>query len=83
MKNFVPEFERESSSYRIQKQAAMGRKWIQVQRGVLYSGCRVFNNLPVQIKSHFENLRNFKKILKNYLIEHFLYSLEEYYHLAA
>jgi hypothetical protein len=52
------------------------------QRGVLYSGCKVFNNLPAQIKSHFDNLRNFKKILKNYLIEHSLYSLEEYYHLA-
>jgi hypothetical protein len=50
---------------------------------VLYSGCRVFNNLPVQIKSHFENLRNFKKILKNYLTEHSLYSLEDYYHLAV
>jgi len=54
-----------------------------VQRGVLYSGCKVFNNLPVQIKSHFENLRNFKKVLKNYLIEHSLYSLKEYYYLTA
>jgi len=27
-----------------------------VQRGVLYSGCKIFNKLPVQIKSHFENL---------------------------
>jgi hypothetical protein len=35
-----------------------------VRRGVLYSGCKVFNNLPAQIKSHFDNLRNFKKILK-------------------
>jgi hypothetical protein len=50
-----------------------------VQMGVLYSGCRVFNNLPVQIKSHFENLRHFKKVLKNYLIEHSLY----YYQLKA
>jgi hypothetical protein len=39
-----------------------------VQRGVLYSGCKVFNNLPVQIKSHFENLRNFKKVLKIILL---------------
>jgi hypothetical protein len=54
-----------------------------VQRGVLYSGCRVFNNLPAQIKSHFNNLQNFKKMLKNYLIEHSLYSLEEYYHLTV
>ena len=54
-----------------------------VQRGVLYSGCKVFNDLPVQIKCHFENLQNFKKILKNYLIEHSLYGLEEYYYLTA
>jgi hypothetical protein len=54
-----------------------------VQRGVLYSGCKVFNNLPTHIKSHFENIRQFKKILKNYLIEHSLYSLEEYYQLTA
>jgi hypothetical protein len=54
-----------------------------VQRGALYSGCRVCNNLPVQIKSHFENLRHFEKVFKNYLIEHSLYSLEEYYQLTA
>ena len=54
-----------------------------VQRGVLYSGCKIFNNLPTQIKSHFENLRNFKKILKNYLVDHSLYSLEEYYYLTV
>ena len=54
-----------------------------VQRGVLYSGCKIFNNLPTQIKSHFKNLRNFKKIIKNYLIDHSLYSLEEYYYLTA
>ena len=41
-----------------------------VQRGVLYSGCRVFNSLPAHIKSCSENSRHFKKILKNYLIEH-------------
>ena len=32
-----------------------------VQRGVLYSGCRVFNKLPVRIKSLSENPRHFKK----------------------
>jgi hypothetical protein len=54
-----------------------------VQRGVLHSGCRVFNQLPAYIKSHFENLRHFKKILKNYLIECSLYSLQEYYQLTT
>lgn len=50
-----------------------------VQKCVLYSGCKIFNSLPVYIKTHFENTRHFIKLLKNYLIEHSLYSLEEYY----
>jgi hypothetical protein len=53
-----------------------------VQRGVLYSGCTVFNSLPAYIKSHSEISRHFKKILKNYLIEQSIYSLEEYYQLT-
>ena len=38
-----------------------------VQRGVLYSGCKVYNSLPIHIKSHSENSRHLKKILKNYV----------------
>ena len=33
-----------------------------VQRSVLCSGWKIFNNLPLQIWSHFEDLRFFKKI---------------------
>jgi hypothetical protein len=44
---------------------------------------KVFNNLPTQIRSQFGNLRQFKKILKNYLTEHSLYSLDEYHQLTA
>jgi hypothetical protein len=54
-----------------------------VQKGVLHSGCKMFNSLPVYIKTHLENTRHSKKILKNYLIEHSLYSMDEYYHLTA
>ena len=50
-----------------------------VQRGVLYSGCKIFNNLPPQIKGQFFNLSSFKKKLKSFLIEHSVYSLAEYY----
>jgi len=50
---------------------------------VVHSGCKMFNSLSVYIKTHFENTRHFKKILKNYLIEHSLYSMDEYYHLTA
>ena len=54
-----------------------------VQKLVLYSGCKMFNTLPVYIKTHFENTIHFIKLLKNYLIEHSLYSLKEYYHLTV
>jgi len=53
-----------------------------VRSGVLYSGCIVYNSLPTHIKSHSENSRHFKKILKSYLIEHSVCSLEEYYQLT-
>jgi len=43
----------------------------------------MFNILPLYIKTHFENTRDLKKILKNYLIEHSLYSMDEYYHLTV
>ena len=54
-----------------------------VQRGVLYSGCKIFNNLPLQIRSHFEDLRFFKKKLKSFLIDQSLYSIVEYYQLTS
>ena len=53
-----------------------------VQRGVLYSGCKFCKSLPIHIKSHSENSQYFKKILKNYLTEHSVYSFEEYYQLT-
>ena len=53
-----------------------------VQRGVLYSGSRIFNHLPLQIKNHSGNLKSFKRKLKNFLVEHALYSLDEFYQLT-
>ena len=49
-----------------------------VQKGVLYSGCKICN-LPPHIKDHSEDLKYFKSKLKGFLIEHILYSLEEFY----
>ena len=54
-----------------------------VQKGVLYSGFKIFNNLPLQIRSHFEDLRFFKKKLKSFLIGQSLYSIVEYYQLTS
>ena len=54
-----------------------------VQRGVLYSGSKIYNNLPPHIKDHSEDLKYFKSKLKSFLIEHTLYSLEEFYQVTS
>ena len=50
-----------------------------VQKGVLYSGSKIYNNLP----PHIEGLKYFKSKLKGFLIEHTLYSLEEFYQVTS
>ena len=50
-----------------------------VQRGVLYSGSKIYNCLPLNIKAHSNNTKCFKVALKKYLIEHVFYSLDEYF----
>jgi hypothetical protein len=50
-----------------------------VQKGVIHSGCKIFNHLPLSIKEHFYNPKHFKKLLKNYLMERSFYSLDEFY----
>ena len=52
-----------------------------VQRGVLYSGCKVFNKLPTHTKNLLDNPRHLKKRLKSYLLDLTLYRLEEFYQL--
>ena len=53
-----------------------------VQKGVLYSGSKLFNNLPLEIKSLSGDVKHFKIKLKSLLIDHMLYSLDEYYQLT-
>jgi hypothetical protein len=54
-----------------------------VQRGVTYSGCKIFNSLPLFITENSENIRYFKKILKSYLLSQSFYSMEEFYQLTV
>ena len=49
-------------------------------KGVLYSGSRIYNHLPLHIKSLSNDAKHFKSTLKNFLIQHTFYSLDEYYH---
>jgi len=50
-----------------------------VQKGVYYSGIKVFNCLPSRIKSLSGDVRKFKSALKRYLLEGSFYTIEEYF----
>jgi len=50
-----------------------------VQKGVLYSGSKIYNYLPLNIKMLSKDAKQFKSKLRSYLIEHTFYSLDEYY----
>jgi hypothetical protein len=48
------------------------------QKRFYYSGIKLFNNLPPTIKSLNHNIKKFKPALKEYLISHSFYSIEEF-----
>jgi len=50
-----------------------------VHKGVLYSGSKIYNHLPSNIKVLSNNAERFNSTLKSYLIEHTFYSLDEFY----
>ena len=54
-----------------------------VQKGVLYSSSKIYNNLPTHIKSLSNDLKRFKSKLKSFLLEQSLYSLEEFYQVTS
>jgi hypothetical protein len=51
------------------------------QKGVYYSGVKIFNSLPQDIKTHIDNPRIFKikRAVKKFLSTNSFYSLNEYY----
>ena len=49
------------------------------QKGVYYSGVKVFNALPSDIKTEFNNPKKFKVFLQKFLCEKSVYSLDEYF----
>ena len=49
------------------------------QNGVYYSGVKVFNNLPHNIRHLFNDIKRFKMELGKYLHLKSFYTLEEYY----
>jgi hypothetical protein len=48
------------------------------QKGVYYSGIKLFNNLPPSIQSLSHDITKFKPALKQYLLSHSSYSVEEF-----
>jgi hypothetical protein len=49
-----------------------------VQKGVHYSGSKIYNHLPTDIKKLFADTKRFKSALKTYLSEQAFYSLHEF-----
>jgi hypothetical protein len=49
------------------------------QKGVYFSGDKIFNNLPTDLKQTFYNVYTFKIAIKRFLLDNSFYSLEEYY----
>jgi len=49
------------------------------QKGTHYSGIKVFNSLPSQIKDLSHNRNQFKRALKDFLYFHSFYTLDEYF----
>jgi hypothetical protein len=49
------------------------------QKGTYYSGIKVFNSLPSQIKDLSHKRNQFKRALKNFLYFHSFYTLNEYF----
>jgi hypothetical protein len=65
--------------YKIHAQYLAWRKVLaKVQKGVYYSGIRIYNNLPLSIRN-LQNIIKFKQALKRFLLTGSFYSLNEYY----
>jgi hypothetical protein len=52
-----------------------------MQKGVYYSGIRIYNNLPQNIRNLQNDIIKFKQALKMFLLTGSFYSLNEYYEL--
>jgi hypothetical protein len=49
------------------------------QKRVYYLGVKVFNALPCNIKTEFNNKKKFKGVLQKFLYKKSFYSLDEYF----
>jgi hypothetical protein len=49
------------------------------QKGVYYSGSKIFNHLPSFIKELAGNIKIFKTTFKNFLMTNSFYTVEEFF----
>jgi hypothetical protein len=49
------------------------------QKGVYYSGIKIYNHLPTTIKDLYDDKNKLKLALKRYLLHNSFYSLDEYF----
>jgi hypothetical protein len=61
------------------KSAALTSTLTLYQKGVYFTGIKLFSNLPLEIKEMVGNPKQFKISLRRYLVIHCFYDLEEYY----
>jgi hypothetical protein len=48
------------------------------QKGVYYMGIKMFNKLPIEIKSTYSNFKMFKVVLRQFLATNSFYTVDEY-----
>jgi hypothetical protein len=49
------------------------------QKGVEHSGSTIFNHLPSSIKDLSNDVKSFKVALKNFLLTHIFYTVDEFH----
>jgi hypothetical protein len=53
----------------------------QFQKGMCYVGIKIFNHLPPEIKSMFNDTKSFKSKLTTFLLQNYFYTIEEFFEL--
>ena len=53
------------------------------QRGVLFSGAKAYNHLPIRLKEQSHNVKRFKPALRTFFQINSFYSIQEYFNYNA
>jgi hypothetical protein len=53
----------------------------QFQKGICYMGVKIFNLLPIEIKSMSNDTKSFKSKLTTFLLQNSFYTIDEYFEL--